>query len=84
MAKRPVSDAAETFGAGCAPAETSSARAGNALPTTAVWHRTFIGQIERRQRNVSLHNILRPAEALGVNAAELVRGGFSGAEDSRD
>lgn len=37
-------------------------------------HWTFIGQVERGQRNVSLHNILKLAEALGVDASELVRG----------
>jgi hypothetical protein len=37
-------------------------------------HWTFIGQVERVQRNVSLHNILRIADALQLYPAELVHG----------
>lgn len=36
-------------------------------------HWTYIGQIERGQRNLTLVNILKVAGALGCNAAELVR-----------
>ncbi|MGW1030354.1 helix-turn-helix domain-containing protein [Streptomyces sp. NPDC002577] len=34
-------------------------------------HWTFIGKVERGQRNVSLHSILKLAEALGVDPAGL-------------
>jgi transcriptional regulator with XRE-family HTH domain len=37
-------------------------------------HWTFVGQVERGQRNISLHNLLRLAAGLGIDAAELVRG----------
>jgi transcriptional regulator with XRE-family HTH domain len=37
-------------------------------------HWTFVGQVERGRRNLSLHNLLRLAEGLGVDPAELVRG----------
>ncbi|WP_461711886.1 helix-turn-helix domain-containing protein [Streptomyces sp. DSM 41013] len=37
-------------------------------------HWTFIGQVERVQRNVSLHNILKIADALQLYPAELVHG----------
>lgn len=37
-------------------------------------HWTFIGQVERGQRNISLHNILRVAEALDVDPGVLVEG----------
>jgi transcriptional regulator with XRE-family HTH domain len=37
-------------------------------------HWTFIGQVERGQRNLSLHNILKLAHGLGIDPAELVRG----------
>lgn len=35
-------------------------------------HRTYISSLERGQRNVSLENILKLADALGVPAANLL------------
>lgn len=37
-------------------------------------HWTYVGSVERGQRNVSLLNIVRLAAALGVDAGELVVG----------
>jgi transcriptional regulator with XRE-family HTH domain len=37
-------------------------------------HRTYIGGIERGERNVSLENIQKIADALGVKVRELFRG----------
>lgn len=37
-------------------------------------HWTFLGQVERGRRNLSLHNLLKLAAGLGVDPAELVRG----------
>ncbi|WP_245787656.1 helix-turn-helix domain-containing protein [Amycolatopsis saalfeldensis] len=37
-------------------------------------HWTFVGQVERGQRNPSTTNLLRIAYGLGVDAAELVTG----------
>ena len=34
-------------------------------------HRTYVGQVERGEKNVSFENILRISSALGVNASEL-------------
>ncbi len=34
-------------------------------------HRTYVGAIERGERNVSIDNIARIAEALGVDIADL-------------
>ena len=35
-------------------------------------HRTYIGMIERREKNVTIYNIERIADALGVKVALLV------------
>ena len=43
-----------------------------ALAAEAGLHRTYIGSIERAERNVSLDNIERIAAALGVDAALLL------------
>lgn len=37
-------------------------------------HRTYIGGIERGERNVSLENIARIANALQTSASDLLRG----------
>ena len=37
-------------------------------------HRTYIGSIERSERNVSLINIDKIAKALGMKAKELLEG----------
>lgn len=37
-------------------------------------HWTYLGQVERGRRNVTLHNILKIADGLGVDAGELVSG----------
>ncbi|HTB70060.1 MAG TPA: helix-turn-helix transcriptional regulator [Solirubrobacteraceae bacterium] len=37
-------------------------------------HWTFLGQVERGRRNVSLHNLLKLASGLEVDPCELVSG----------
>ena len=44
------------------------------LAATSDIHWTYLGQVERGRRNLSLHNILRIARPLGVAAGELMRG----------
>lgn len=35
-------------------------------------HWSYLGQVERGQRNVTLHNVLKLAEVLGVDPGDLV------------
>jgi transcriptional regulator with XRE-family HTH domain len=43
-----------------------------ALADMAGLHRTFVGAVERCERNISLDNIARLARALGTNASALL------------
>lgn len=45
-----------------------------ALADVAGLHRTYVGSLERGERNVALLNILRLAAALGCDPGELVTG----------
>jgi transcriptional regulator with XRE-family HTH domain len=40
-------------------------------------HRTYVGSVERAERNVSIDNMERLARALNVSLADLVRGGVT-------
>lgn len=44
------------------------------LAERARLHRTYVGSLERGERNVALVNILRLAAALEIDAGDLVRG----------
>ncbi|MGE0559203.1 MAG: helix-turn-helix domain-containing protein [Burkholderiales bacterium] len=39
-------------------------------------HRTYIGSVERGERNVSIDNVERIAKALNIKVAELFGGGM--------
>lgn len=45
-----------------------------ALAEHAGLHWTYVGSVERGERNIALFNILRLADALAVDAAELTTG----------
>jgi len=44
------------------------------LAERAGLHRTYLGAVERGERNVSLDNILAISRALGVTASDLLKG----------
>jgi len=44
------------------------------LASESSLHWSYLGQVERGQRNVTLHNILKLAEVLRVDPGDLVRG----------
>ena len=45
-----------------------------ALADMSGLHRTYIGGIERGERNVSIANIIRIAQALNVEVSQIVKG----------
>lgn len=44
------------------------------LANLAGLHRTYIGSVERGERNISLQNIVAIAKALSTSASELLQG----------
>lgn len=44
-----------------------------ALASLAGLHRTYVSSVERGERNVSIDNMQRLADALGIALSELVR-----------
>jgi len=72
--KSPISGAAAEFGARVRRLRQERGLSQEKLAATSDIHWTYLGQVERGRRNLSLHNILRIARTLGVDAGELMRG----------
>lgn len=70
--KPPLSSATAEFGARVRDRRNELGLSQEALAEKADLHWTYIGQVERGQRNISLHNILKIAGALKCDAAVLV------------
>jgi transcriptional regulator with XRE-family HTH domain len=56
------------------PSEKTTAGSQEDLAERSGTHWTFVGQVERGQRNLSLRNLLKLAAGVDVDACELVRG----------
>ncbi|ONI92858.1 hypothetical protein ALI22I_01380 [Saccharothrix sp. ALI-22-I] len=67
-------EAARAFGARVRQAREALKLSQEGLADEAGLHRTYIGSIERGERNVSLVNILRIADALHVPPGQLLDG----------
>ncbi len=72
--KPPLSSATAEFGSRVRERRTELGLSQEALADSCELHWTYIGQVERGQRNLTLHNVIRIAEALGVDPGELVAG----------
>lgn len=66
-----IDDAQKKLGSVIRERRRASGISQEAFATEVGIHRTYIGAVERGERNVSLANILRIARALHVSAAQL-------------
>jgi transcriptional regulator with XRE-family HTH domain len=64
----------ERFGERVRELRTRAGYSQESLAEASDLHRTYVGDIERGERNVSLVNIAAIARALEVSVSELVRG----------
>ncbi|HEY2282537.1 MAG TPA: helix-turn-helix transcriptional regulator [Solirubrobacteraceae bacterium] len=69
-----ISQAAGTLGARVRERRQALGLSQEALAHQSGIHWTFLGQVERGQRNISLHNLLKVAAGLRVDPSELVTG----------
>jgi transcriptional regulator with XRE-family HTH domain len=74
MSREPISAAAGEFGQRIRARRTQLGKSQEQLARDSSLHWSYLGQVERGQRNLTLHNILKLAEVLEVDASELVRG----------
>lgn len=74
MPSPPMSPATQTFGERVRARRHELGLSQEQLAEVCGLHWTFIGQVERGRRNISLHNLLKIAEGLQLDPGELVRG----------
>lgn len=74
MARRPVSflKRRQAFGQRIRTLRLEQGLSQEALADAAGIHRTYVGSVERGERNIALDNINALADALGVSPAQLV------------
>lgn len=69
-----LSGALETFGQRIRARRAELGLSQEALADLAGLHWTFVGQVERGRRNLSLHNLLKLASALQIDPGKLIEG----------
>jgi transcriptional regulator with XRE-family HTH domain len=74
MVGQPISEAARTFGERVRARRQQLGKSQEQFADDIGLHWTYVGQVERGRRNISLHNILKFAEGLGVDPGTLVTG----------
>jgi transcriptional regulator with XRE-family HTH domain len=74
MAKDPLSEATRILGVRVRSRRQELGVSQEKLADAAGVHWTFVSQVERGLRNVNLHNLLKFADGLDVDAGELVAG----------
>ncbi|MGH3915735.1 MAG: helix-turn-helix domain-containing protein [Pseudonocardiaceae bacterium] len=74
MPSPPLSPATQRFGERVRARREELGLTQERLAEACGLHWTFIGQVERGRRNISLHNILKIAMGLQLDPGELVRG----------
>jgi transcriptional regulator with XRE-family HTH domain len=79
----PLSPATQALGERVRARREALGLSQEALAHQAGVHWTFLGQVERGRRNLSLHNLLKLAAGMGVDPAELVRGLHPPADETR-
>ncbi|RBO86840.1 helix-turn-helix domain-containing protein [Nocardia puris] len=73
-AKPPLSAAAQVFGERVLARRGELGLSQEKAAEACGLHWTYLGQVERGQRNLTLHNILKIAAGLEIDAGELVSG----------
>lgn len=74
MPKTPAPEAARVLGERVRERRKELGLSQERLAEGTALHWSFIGRIERGQANLTLRNILRLADVLGIDAGDLVRG----------
>jgi transcriptional regulator with XRE-family HTH domain len=71
--KRPITTLRKSFAANLRREREARGLSQEHLADLAGLHRTYVGSVERGERNVSIDNIDRLAQALRLDAADLLR-----------
>jgi transcriptional regulator with XRE-family HTH domain len=74
VAQEPIFEAARILGARIRARRAELGISQEGLDARTGVHWSYLGQVERGQRNPSLRNLLRIAAGLEIDLAELVRG----------